>query len=283
MHTATQLDISMFGIEIGGEPARSEDVFPSWDAKDRFGIVATGPMGTIGASLLIQLAIVAFYDFRPERRGQSIQYPELYVFHVGGPHGDHSYFDFWPQRKEVSVARDARAILTEINDRAITRLAVVDSEPVPVEHRVSELAPALDRLRTAFAYDPSGRVAGGDLVITGLDARTEVNPSMTLDPERALAATTASPPVPGREEERALWREQFARRTDEVPAAERDHVRNRRNSIRTDGCASESYRRVPVERALEMLTGGPERVQDRIRELSGSKIEVESLSSPVTG
>src|SRR5262249_37182121 len=159
----------MFGIEIDGQRARREDVFPGWDANDRLGVIATEPYGALGASLLIQLAIVTFYDFRPARRAESVQYPEIFVFHVGQPHGALSYFDFWPERTEVTGDNDARAILSAVNDRAITRLVVVESEPVPVQHRVAEFEPALDRLRSAFAYDASGRVTDGDLVITGLN------------------------------------------------------------------------------------------------------------------
>ena len=255
MHTATQLDGSMFAIEVDGEPGNREQVFPGWDGNERLGVIATEPLSTLGASLLIQLAIVAFYDYRPARLGESGQYPEIYVFHVDGPHGDHSYFDFWPERKEVMVENDARAILTAINDRAITRLAVVDSEPVPVHHRVAEFEPARDRLRAAFAYDASGRVADADLVITGLDAATEINASMTLDPERALAATTSVLPKEGRAEERAMWRERFTKRMPEIPASAREHALARREAIREHGCARESYRRIPVEQALKMLTG----------------------------
>jgi hypothetical protein len=261
MHTATQLDSSMFAIELDGEPRDREQAFPGWDGNERLGVVVTEPLGTLGASLLIQLSIVAFYDHRPGRRRESIQYPEIYAFHVDGPHGDLSYFDFWPERKEVVVENDARAILTAINDRAITRLVVVDSEPVLVDHRVAEFAPALDRLRTAYAYDASGRVAGGDLVITGLHPATEMNASNTLDPERALAKSTSVAPKEGREEERALFSERFARRISEVPASSHERARKRRDAILQDGCATESYRRIPVEQALEMLTGSGQRAR----------------------
>lgn len=256
MHTATQLDNSMFGIEIDGQPAGRDEVFPGWDANDRLGVIDTEPYGALGASLLIQLAIVTFYDFRPARRAESVQYPEIFVFHVGQPHGDLSYFDFWPERKEVTVENDARAILSAVNDRAITRLVVVESEPVPIRHRVAEFEPALDRLRSAFAYDASGRVTDGDLMITGLDAATEINATMTLDPDRALASTAAVPPNDGRAEERAIFRERFAGRISEIPTTTRDQVRARRESIRENGCASESYRRIPVEQALNMLAAG---------------------------
>jgi hypothetical protein len=249
-----QLDGSMFAVEVDGVPASREAVFPGWDANDRLGVIVTEPLGSVGASLLIQLAIVAFYDFRPERRAESIQYPEIYAFHVGGSYGDLSYFDFWPERKEVRVENDARAILTAINDRAITRLVVVDSPPAPVQHRRSELAPALDRLRSVYAYDPSGQVAEADLVITGLDAGTEMNAKNTIDAERALAATIAVAPKAGAEEERARFTAQFSGRISEVSPQAREHVRTRRAAILSNGCASETYRAVPVEQALNMLT-----------------------------
>ena len=52
-------------------------------------------------------------------------YPEIYLFHIGGPHGDFSYFDFWPPRKEVQVAASQPVSLLEaINAHGITRLAM---------------------------------------------------------------------------------------------------------------------------------------------------------------
>ena len=48
------------------------------------------PLGATGASMLIQLAITAFYDVKPSRREVTL-YPEIYLFHVGGRHGNHAY------------------------------------------------------------------------------------------------------------------------------------------------------------------------------------------------
>lgn len=254
MHTATQLESPMFAIEIDGKPASREDVLPDWGRHDRFGVISTEPFGALGASLLIQLAITAFYDFRPARRGECAQYPEIYVFHIGQPHGDHSYFDFWPERKEVTVADDAGEILSAINDRGITRLAVVDGRSIPAGHRDVELEAAKDRIRSAFVYHASGRVTRPDVVIAGLDARTEINATMTLDPERALATPVSLPDRIARSEEGTVWRERFSRRASEIPLDERLSASARRESIRNDGCASESYRRASVEDALNMLT-----------------------------
>ena len=71
--------------------------------------------------------------FRPERRGPNGIYPEIYLFHVGGRHGDHSPYDFWPARKEVFVDADPREVLDQINDKGITRLAVPDGSAVPAD------------------------------------------------------------------------------------------------------------------------------------------------------
>src|SRR6478736_8414522 len=96
MHVADQILVEAFEVRIGGERVGPEAVFPDWSRLDRFGIVVTEPLGGLGASLLLQLAIAKFYSVRPDRRASMPVYPEIYLFHIGGPHGDFSYFDFWP-------------------------------------------------------------------------------------------------------------------------------------------------------------------------------------------
>ena len=162
MHTAEQLDRSMFSVRIVGQKADRSDVFPDWMATDRLGVVVWQPFGAVGASHLIQLAITCFYDLRPERRGPNGVYPEIYLFHVGGRHGDHSPYDFWPARKEVFVDADPRDVLDQINDKGITRLAVPDGSAVPATHRPKERETALDRIISAFAYSPTGQTPGGE-------------------------------------------------------------------------------------------------------------------------
>src|SRR4051794_6215608 len=99
MHTARLFDSSHFRVSRSGQVTTREDVFPDWTAHDRLGVVMTEPFGAIGAIHLIQLAITAFYDARPARRvgrrHADALYPEFFLFHVGGAHGDHSALDFW--------------------------------------------------------------------------------------------------------------------------------------------------------------------------------------------
>ncbi len=122
---AEQLFVEAFEVHIEGVLVSHEAVFPDWSLLDRFGIVVTEPLGGLGASLLLQLAIAEFYDVRPDRRAGTPVYPEIYLFHVGGPHGGFSYFDFWPPRKEVRVAASQPvALLEAINTHRITRLAI---------------------------------------------------------------------------------------------------------------------------------------------------------------
>ena len=163
MHTATQLDVSMFAVQIDGKIADRDALLPAWHPYDRLGVLVHDPFGGVGASLLVQLTITAFYDARPGRRDGTPQYPEIYLFHVGGRYGSHGYFDYWPPRKEIFVENDAAAVLRAVNDRAITRLAVVDGKPSAPRHDLWERAAAEDRIISAFAYSADGRVENADV------------------------------------------------------------------------------------------------------------------------
>jgi hypothetical protein len=266
VHTARQLSQEMFAIEVAGRPGTRDDVFPDWHAHDRIGVVMLEPYGALGASHLMQLAITAFYDVRPERRAGRLLpgyqdpraiYPELYIFHVGGRFGDHSAFDAWPARKEVFVEDDPRAVLDAINDRAITRLAVPDSAERPVQHAWKEAPAARDRIASAFAYDPSGRVTDPDISIAGLTPQTEANVEMVLNPERALARVAALAPADdlGPDLRARSWEESVLRRAGEA-AADRAHGLERRRDLCRDGCATEHYRRIAVDSALALLVNG---------------------------
>jgi hypothetical protein len=65
MHAASQLFVEAFEVQVEGERVSADTVFPDWAPLDRFGIVVTEPLGGLGASLLLQLAIAMFYSVRP--------------------------------------------------------------------------------------------------------------------------------------------------------------------------------------------------------------------------
>ena len=253
MHTARQLDQSQFAVTIDGRAGSRDALFPGWHEHDRLGMVVQEPLGAVGASLLLQLAITAYYDARPDRRDGWL-YPDVYLFHVGGRHGDHGFYDVFPGRKEVVVPDEPAVILEAINDRAITRLAVVDGPAEPVRHHLKEPAAALERIVSAFAYSADGRVAAPDVEIAAVDRRAVVNTTIVLDLERSYAE---------QQEIRAELRANGAvtpvdedpappRRAD-VPVAARDRVARGREAISSDGLPTETYRRVPVAEALQML------------------------------
>ena len=257
MHTATQLDSSLFGLKIDGVPATRDELLPEWCAHDRLGVIVDEPFGATGASLLIQLAITAFYDVRLNRRDGPL-YPEVYLFHLGRPHGDHAYYDVFPRRKELVVPDDPATILEAINDRAITRLLVVDRPPQPVRHHWKEPISARDRIRSAFAYAPDGRTREPDVEIEALHDRAVANTRMTLQPTRTYAEQAriraelgAATVVP--EDEEMLPRES---RLEEVSAADRDRIAERRSAISVNGLPRETYRRIAVSDALRMLGSG---------------------------
>ncbi len=270
MHTATMLERSQFSVRIEGTPSEVDDLFPGWGARDRLGVVVREPFGAVGASHLIQLATTLFYDIRPSRRDTSrtgphgeplAQYADIYLFHVGGPWGNHGWFDIWPSRKEVMVGEDPRDLLDALLDRAITWLAVPDTAPIPVEHFAKDPAEGYDRLRGAFAYSPSGRTADADVEIAGLDKRTEFNPRKVLDPDatvRSLDDLTASAKgklqISDHPELRKRDFDSVARaRANEGREGLPHAVANRAALRGTDGTVRETYRRIPLGDALWML------------------------------
>jgi hypothetical protein len=204
--------------------------------------------------LLLQLAVTAYYDARPSRRAGPL-YPEVYLFHVGVRHGDHAFFDVFPPRKEVDVPDDPAAILEAINDRAITRLAVADGLERSARHRWKEPAAALERIVTAFAYSPTGRVAAPDLEISALGPRAAANARMIIHPTRTYAEQAqiraALEPVsrvpPGEE---LLPRPS---RVAEVSFEDRQRIERERAAIEVDGLPVETYRRIGVPEALRLL------------------------------
>jgi hypothetical protein len=266
MHTALQLCAEDFSIDIDGAPATLASLFPGWAPHDRFGIVVHEPYGALGASYLIQSSIVAFYDARPQRRtgrGPGIVepndvaiYPEIYVFHVDGRHGDYSMFDFWPARKEVFVDADAREVLDAINDRAITRLAIPDGPSTPVEHEYKEPAAARDRIETVFAYSAGGRVAQPTITISGMRPEVEANPRDVLDPETLRAAVTAGafgrPLFTDPVLQQRDWMHRVVQRAGEAQHG-LELARARRAALTEAGVVRESYRWISVDDALNRL------------------------------
>ena len=119
----------MFEIGVAGRPARLDELFEGFGEHDRLGLVMRRPCGAVGASALITATITAFYDVQRSRGPDFFIYPDYYLFHVGGPLGDHARLDVWPRRKEVVVEDDPERILEAIDDRAITRLVVEDGPP----------------------------------------------------------------------------------------------------------------------------------------------------------
>jgi hypothetical protein len=153
-------------------------------------VVVRRPCGAVGARALICATITAFYDIQRTRGSDLFVYPEYYLLHVGGPHGDHARLDVFPHRKEPVVPEDPEAVLEALNEHAVTRLVVEDGEPRETELDAAELASARGRLVGCVAYSPSGRVDDADVRIAGNDV-TEGYVEAVLDPESRMARLRA--------------------------------------------------------------------------------------------
>jgi hypothetical protein len=168
MHSSTALMMDAFSVEVDGRPGGPEDVWPGFDRHDRVGIVLRGPLDALGASALMALSVTAFYDvLRAERGDDYHRYADFYLFGQGTDVADYGELDWWPSHKHVRTAEgDAEELLRAVNDRAVTRLVVPAGPAQDGALERQTRTSALDRLRSAIAYDPRGRVEGGDLAIT---------------------------------------------------------------------------------------------------------------------
>ncbi len=248
----------MFAIEVGGKPASRHDVLPQWGPHDRVGVVADRPFGALGAALLMQLAITAFYDERPSRRSpEHAIYPEIYLFHTGGYRGDHSPFDLYPARKEVEGISDPRAVLEAVNDRAITRLLVPDRAPGELGHEWekpesrAERQSAIDRITSAYAYSPDGRASGSTVSLTGLEPAVEQNTVAALHPGTWASIRSEME----RQSNHAELLEQRCRRLAEIMSHVDGAERTWESRRDAEGRVRETHRRISVDTAIRMLPG----------------------------
>lgn len=270
MHVAEQLFVEAFEVHVGGERVSPEVIFPDWSLLDRFGIVVTEPLGGLGASLLLQLAIAKFYSVRPERRAGLPVYPEIYLFHVGGPHGDFSYFDFWPPRKEVRVGvAQPVSLLEAINAHGITRLAVplgnAGAEAVLRDgpSTWAEQASAAERLRSCFVYAADGHVTDGDIRISSRDPRVHENVTASVAPLpgaiafRAEMASDTPPRLPGPALAADIdrWVDLVEDRAGEVAQADRSHAAQALAGRVRAGELAEIYRRISTAEGLARIAG----------------------------
>ena len=165
MHSTKELTSDMFSLRVDDREVGIPELFPGFDDRDRLGIVVREPGGSFGASVLTLATITAFYDIQRQRAESFFIYADYFVFHVGRQHGNHSMIDIWPDHKEVVADDDAETLLRAINDRAITRLLVPDGQPGHPSFGRSTVTGGC--LRSALAYDASGRARDADVVAFG--------------------------------------------------------------------------------------------------------------------
>ncbi|TGR10529.1 hypothetical protein EN833_13445 [Mesorhizobium sp. M4B.F.Ca.ET.190.01.1.1] len=255
MHVADMIYEHMFRVELGESVGKISDVFPEWTVADRFGILIDSPLGGLGATNLIQIAMAAFYDCKPARRKERKIYPEVYAFHIGRDFGAFTAFDFWPARREIVVSTDHREVLDAINDRAITRLAIPSRPARALEHRPKEVDAALENLKSAFMYNSLGRVPNPDFAIIGIDRQTEHNPRRVIRPPNLTAATAQTMAASGSKskETEPEYRTVIKRRFNAVTAEERSIAERARSSLLDQFGIRETYRFIEPRVALNCL------------------------------
>ncbi len=268
MHTSV-LDLSMFAVEVDGDVGGVDDVFPAWTPiLDRIGVVVHRPFEVVGASMMLSLGIANFFaKGGRDSAGNPRMYAEIYLFDVGGCHGDPGYLDFVPAEKEVVIPDGpvaegvddvlrpnslANEVLMQVNAHGITRLLVPDGPPVPAEIGRFVRMSAECRLRSVYAYTRDGKsVADPDVTVRSLSPIPERNVDAVIDPS---AAARRDPRFgdPG-DIEFANWVSRVERRISDVPGPIRAEVRAERDAVVVDGTTTERYRRANLDFALSRL------------------------------
>jgi hypothetical protein len=248
VHSARELRSSAFAIHVDGRRARLEELFEGFGEHDRLGVVVREPCGAVGASALISATVTAFYDIQRARGPDFFVYPDYFLFHVGGPLGDHARLDVWPRRKEVVVADDPQEILEAIDDRAITRLVVEDGPPGEPQLEEEAVASARGRIASCLAYSPGGRVADADVRIES-NPVTEGYVEAILDPEARLSRLREE-----RGDEALVVA--IERRAGEVRREVRGRIAAGRAKLVENGAVVETYRRLELDEALARLGSG---------------------------
>jgi hypothetical protein len=246
MHSSRELRSSSFRIALAGREVALTELFDGFDDRDRLGVVVRRPCGAVGASALITATVTAFYDIQRARGPDFFIYPDYFLFHVGGPLGDHSMLDVWPGHKEVVVADEPERILEAVNDRAITRLVVEEGGPGEAAFERETLASARDRIVTCLVYSPSARVRDADVSIES-NPVTESYVEAVLDPEAHLDVLRAG------DEPTGAYAEAIAARVGEVELPVRRRIREGRAELVENGVPVETYRRIGLDDALALL------------------------------
>ncbi|WP_120003049.1 hypothetical protein [Nesterenkonia muleiensis] len=280
MHVSVQCWPELFTAQRSGHPCTLQEVLPRWALWDRIGVVVDEPMGAVGASAMIQSAVALFYAALPSRRRD--QYPPLFLFHVGGHHGDFSPMDVWPPRREVFLPADAYEVLGAVRDRAITRLLVPDRPAVSADDQDwvreapsgwTDAASFREQLASAYAYSPGGSAEGADTWVRTDDADCESMVEDVLDPQRlhkqfndaddeTLLAMGAGP---SSVRDLRLWLEIFGQRLDEVDASTRAALLERRHSQRDGTRITQGYRTLTVDQTLTAIGAVAENCDTRMK------------------
>jgi hypothetical protein len=222
MHSTEDLSSASFDVELAGVPSTLSEVLPEFDRRDRLGIVVDQPLGGNGASTLVLATVTAFYDIQRQRSSDFWIYPDYFAFLTGADHGTLRSFEVYPAHKEVVVGPDPDRLLEAINDRGVTRLLVPDRPPQTPRFEREPLASYRDRVVTAIAYSPRGRVEGADVAVRG-------NEHTERYVQRNVAASAS------------------------VPQPVRDRVIAARSDLIDGGRPCETFRRVGGDEALALL------------------------------
>jgi hypothetical protein len=250
MHSSVELISDEFEITIQGRCASVADLLPDFGEQTRIGVIVRDDLGAVGASTLLTAAVTAFYDIQ---RAQSPDgffcYADYFLFHTGRIRGNHAMLDVFPDHKEVVVDDDPESILRAVNDRGITHLIVPEWDPSNAVLGRETLSSAKQRLKGAILYGSDGRVTNPDVEIKG-NEHVDFYVWATLKPLDYVEKCEAE----GGDPRLIAWERSRLGEVDDTVAAEMLRDRER---LKVSGRTTESFRRIPIDEALRLLSPNP--------------------------
>jgi hypothetical protein len=237
-----------FQIKIDGAPVTVAELLPGFDGQARLGVVLRDDFAAVGASSLLLTAVTGFYDVQRTRNPDGFfRYPDYFLFHVGRRRGNHNMLEVFPDHKEVIVADNPEDLLRAINDRSVTHLLVPEGERREAAFHPMTVNAAMERLKGALLYSPTGRVERADVEIAG-NERVDYYVWATLEP----LAWADSLETDGKTDPQVIaWIRSLV---DQAPEGVGPRVLRARESLKVDGRTVETFRRIGVDEALERLS-----------------------------
>ena len=156
---------SDFEMTVDGKTIAHAHFFADLSKQNRVGLIAPKRVDGVGAITLVMAYVTAFYDCYRLEDDDFFAYPDYFSFQTQSPVARYSYFDIWPNHKNVMVDLTHIERLNAITDRAIDVLIVPACEPTERTYERVQLECARRTIDRCYLYSFADELADADIMI----------------------------------------------------------------------------------------------------------------------